>query len=410
MADRRERLRGAVVVARRSRLDCIRGLALALAQPVRPTHAADVRADELVRQAAQRQAVSVAAVAVEQGGRPVLRVPLPPEAGHVGRPIRGEEKNVRGGVPCGNEGVRQRRRRHDQNKKTALPRHDAGGPSDVTAASAASKIRDRPIDRLPPSGGQPRVDARERLAAEEAAMRRQRARVRRTEDQMLRAVDAGAFRLGVAAPENEGDRLLPRVQRLDDAVRERLPPLPLVRVRLPAAHGQHRVEEQHALLRPRSQVAVVRNRRADVVPQFFENILQRRRCRHPRLHREAEAVRLPRPVIRVLPEDDDLHCLVRRRMQRIENIVRSRVDRLRPVFLLEKFPEPQIVRQLELIADLPLPIVAQNAHPPLPPIPNKPACPSNPKATSPASPRALPSQGARTPASATFSAGPEFAA
>ena len=56
-------------------------------------------------------------------------------------------------------------------------------------------------------------------------------------------------------------------------------PLPFVRVGCVRADGQHGVQQQHALLRPRLKVPVTRRRRPDVVLELLEDIGERRRGR-----------------------------------------------------------------------------------------------------------------------------------
>ena len=107
----------------------------------------------------------------------------------------------------------------------------------------------------------------ERLGAEEAVVGRQRRRVRRLDDRVPGRVDERLLAAGVAAPEDEHDRVVLGVDGRDDLVGERLPARALVRRRLAGAHGQRRVEQQHALARPtprgcRGRAARCRGRRA----------------------------------------------------------------------------------------------------------------------------------------------------
>ena len=67
---------------------------------------------------------------------------------------------------------------------------------------------------------------------------------------MAAAVYHRAFFLRVAAPQHEHDVLAMRVKLGDDAVGKRFPAKVGVRMRLVGAHGEHGVEQQHALLRP----------------------------------------------------------------------------------------------------------------------------------------------------------------
>ena len=55
-----------------------------------------------------------------------------------------------------------------------------------------------------------------------------------------------------------------------------------MRVRLMSAHGENRVEQQYALLRPGLQAAVVRDEAAEIIVELPKDILQARRRGHAR--------------------------------------------------------------------------------------------------------------------------------
>src|SRR5690606_11425139 len=84
---------------------------------------------------------------------------------------------------------------------------------------------DGPVDGLDADLLQEGVGPRKRPAAEEARVRRIRARMRRLDHQVAAGVDHGLLLLGVAAPQDEDQRPFPLVQQLDDAVGEPLPAL-----------------------------------------------------------------------------------------------------------------------------------------------------------------------------------------
>jgi hypothetical protein len=67
--------------------------------------------------------------------------------------------------------------------------------------------------------------------------------------------------------------------------------------------------------------------------QLLVDVHQRRRHAHPFGHREAQPVRLPRPVIGVLPEDHHLDRLERGQLERAQPLAARRIDRLARVFL-----------------------------------------------------------------------------
>ena len=79
---------------------------------------------------------------------------------------------------------------------------------------------------------------------------------------------------------------------LDDVVRERLPALLFVRICFVRSHSQAGVEEQHALLGPVHQRAVLRNRKTEVVMDFGVNVAQRGRDGNSLIYRKAQALRL----------------------------------------------------------------------------------------------------------------------
>jgi hypothetical protein len=139
--------------------------------------------------------------------------------------------------------------------------------------------------------------------------------------------------LRMAAPQDED--LWRRIgrDRRDDRVGERLPPLALMRRRLPRLDRQAIVEQQHALFGPMSEIAVRRPRDAEVALHFLVDIDEARRGANPRLYRKAQAMRLLRPVIRILPQDDDADVARRRRVERGEPVARARIDRLALVAL-----------------------------------------------------------------------------
>ena len=88
-----------------------------------------------------------------------------------------------------------------------------------------------PVDRVEAGGDERGVGAGERLGAEEAVVRRQRRRVGRLDDRVPVAVDQRLLAPGVAAPEDEHDRVVLGGDGADDLVGERLPAVALVRRR-----------------------------------------------------------------------------------------------------------------------------------------------------------------------------------
>ena len=85
------------------------------------------------------------------------------------------------------------------------------------------------------------------------------------------------------------------------------------------AHRQHAVQQAHALLAPRRQVARRRSGNAHVLAQLAENVDERLGQRHARVHRKRQPHCMPRCRIRVLPDNQNLH-LVERVCEGAENV------------------------------------------------------------------------------------------
>src|SRR3989344_3112122 len=128
-----------------------------------------------------------------------------------------------------------------------------------------------------------------------------------------------------------------RRERTDSGIRELLPPLPLVTARLRRAYGKCRVQEEYSLFCPMEQVRVGVRRPAQVALYLLEDILERRGSRHAFIDGETEPVRLPMPVIRILPKDDDLHVVEWTHIERAKNMLRRGEHRaLRILFFHEQ--------------------------------------------------------------------------
>ena len=106
-------------------------------------------------------------------------------------------------------------------------------------------------------------------------------------------------------------------------VGERLPAMILMRASYVLTHCQRSVEQEHALLCPATQTAVIHPfavlhayRRqfrhcADIGFHLFENVYQRRRQFYSVLDREAQTLCLPCSMVRVLSEYDYLYLVYR---------------------------------------------------------------------------------------------------
>ena len=109
-------------------------------------------------------------------------------------------------------------------------------------------------------------------ATEEAAVRRERARMRRGQLHVDRVRDDIRLFPRVRAPKQEHDGLVLAVKLLYHAVGENFPAHAPMAVRLVLADGQHRVQQQHALLRPMRQAAVRGRDEADIALQLLIDI------------------------------------------------------------------------------------------------------------------------------------------
>ena len=82
------------------------------------------------------------------------------------------------------------------------------------------------------------------------------------------------FGTRITSPQQEHHRLLTFVEELYYTVSELLPAHTLVAVGLSLADGQHRVQKQHAVIRPGGQLAVLGRIDAKVGLYFLEYVLQ----------------------------------------------------------------------------------------------------------------------------------------
>ena len=100
------------------------------------------------------------------------------------------------------------------------------------------------------------------------------ARVRRTKHKVQGLIDQGRLALRMRSPKEEDQARATRGERRDRRVSHALPPLACMRHRLTSAHAERRVEQQHALLGPALQIAVRRERYAEIPIQLREDVAQ----------------------------------------------------------------------------------------------------------------------------------------
>ena len=144
---------------------------------------------------------------------------------------------------------------------------------------------------------------------------RQRRGVGRLDDDVAAPVDERASSAGARAPQDEHDPLRLVVHRLDDRVGERLPALALVRGRLRARTVSVALSSSTPWLAQGSRLPW----RGAGQPRSLSSSLKMFTSDGgggtPGLHREAQAVRLARPVVGVLAQDQHLHLGVRREVR-----------------------------------------------------------------------------------------------
>ena len=91
-------------------------------------------------------------------------------------------------------------------------------------------------------------------------------------------------------------------------------------------HGQHGVQQQHTLPRPRRQVGVGSTTGAELTLQLLKDVAQTRRSLAAVRHREGKPHGLPRLMVGVLPQNDRPHRCSRAGAERRKDILRCGVD------------------------------------------------------------------------------------
>ena len=176
------------------------------------------------------------------------------------------------------------------------------------------------------------------------------------QNEILLRVGDGAFLLGVTAPEHVDDALPAHGDGADDGVGEGLPALSGVRGRFVGPHGEHRVEQQYALLGPAVEVARERHGYARVVGDLLENVLERRRKGYAVGHGETEAVGLSGSVVGVLPDDDHLQAVERAFVECAEDVAAARKNAVRGIFAAHEIDQSCEIGLLEFGSQQFLPV------------------------------------------------------
>ena len=157
------------------------------------------------------------------------------------------------------------------------------------------------------------------LAEPAATIGRERRRVNRLQYEILRLVNHICLASRVAAPQHVDQMLALCSQGPDGRISKLLPAQCRMAVGLMGTYGQRGIEQQYPLFGPARQITCLRNGRAQIILNLLEDILQRRWKLHPVLHRETQAVSLPRLMVRVLSDDDHLHLVKGTQVESIED-------------------------------------------------------------------------------------------
>lgn len=144
---------------------------------------------------------------------------------------------------------------------------------------------------------------------------------------------------GVGSPGKKHDGLGELAAAPDDVIRERLPAELAVGVCGVLAHREGGVEQKDSLPGPVAEVACRRLRASEVCHKLLVDVAQAGWELLVSVDREGESHRLPRPVVGVLPQDDDAHVAGGGPCQRVEDVLLGRVDDLlvaHPLHLMEQ--------------------------------------------------------------------------
>jgi len=191
--------------------------------------------------------------------------------------------------------------------------------------------------------------------AHEASHGTQGAGVCALQDKVSERVDESSLSACWSAPKHEDEVVATPVQGGDGGIREGFPALAAVAESLMFANRETRVEQEHPLLRPSSQVAALWNGCSRLSLYLLEYILERWRERYAVVHAEAKSVCLSWAVIRVLPEDDHTNFIERCRIESVEDEPSRRIASARSIFLSHELRQRLEVRLVKLLLQLCLP-------------------------------------------------------
>ncbi len=116
------------------------------------------------------------------------------------------------------------------------------------------------------------------------------------------------------------------IQLIDHSISELLPSLTSVRVCLMSANAENCVEQQHTLLSPMGQLAMVREWNPEVLVELLKDILQGWRWLHTSSDREAQSMSLIRSVVGILTQNHDADGVEGREPEGVKHVLTGRVD------------------------------------------------------------------------------------
>ena len=176
---------------------------------------------------------------------------------------------------------------------------------------------------------------------------RQWRRMGRSQYQMAATVYKRPFLLGISPPKYKDQMFASLGQRLDGGIGKLLPSLTLMRPGLVGTYRQCGIEQQHTLFSPTGQIATRRHRYPQIIMYFFKNILQGRRKGDSVIDRKTQTMRLPRPVIRVLSDNDHLRLVIRTEVESIKNQLSRRITSRRTILLTNEIRQLHEIRLLK---------------------------------------------------------------
>ena len=129
---------------------------------------------------------------------------------------------------------------------------------------------------------------------------------------MVRLGDQRPLLLGFTSPQYEDHTRRLRGNQFDHAIGESLPAASLMRIGLVRPDREDRVEHEDALSGPGFQIPVIRDPTSKIFMKFPIDVSQRERQRpNGRLHRETEAMGMPRGWIWILADEQHADLVIR---------------------------------------------------------------------------------------------------